>query len=137
MLEIFRRGENSTVLCSNAADTVPAGTIEFTTFCTRLSFSTAESTRSVVIARRMRLRNFFVSHGGGQAVSNQDVTIRIDGIDTTIIVVIPAGVGAGVRSDLINEAVAAAGSLLSVSMDSPAGSTPAQIRAISIEGVLL
>jgi hypothetical protein len=93
---------------------------------------TQENVRQIVIPCSMTISNFFIQTGNSQSATGSHVlTLRKNGVDTSVQITIPAGSAAGVFSDTANSATFAAGDLLGIRMINNASASAAQIQSIS------
>jgi len=93
---------------------------------------TQENVRQIVIPCSMTISNFFIQTGNSQSATGSHVlTLRKNGVDTSVQITIPAGSAAGVFSDTANSSTFAAGDLLGVRMINNASASAAQIQSIS------
>jgi hypothetical protein len=97
------------------------------------SVSTQESARQIVVPCSMRISKFFIQTGNSQSATGSHVlTLRKNGVDTSVQVTIPAGSASGVFSDTANSVTFNAGDLLGIRMINNASGSAAQINSISL-----
>jgi len=132
MWEVFRRNRSVSWIGINLTDSVQIGTIEYSCPFSRSSMSTSEAIRQIPIPLNGVLDFLHVMQDGAQLVAPQVVTVRINGADSILTISIPAAAPAGTITDLLNTVIVQQGDLISISFDSPAGSTAALIRAVSM-----
>ena len=122
------------ILSVSGSDTVTVGTIEFwcpfdqKVMATRLI-------SSFITPVGMTVSDLFIEHNTAQAVSEQTVIVEKDATNTALTLNIPIATG-GFTSDTTHSFHINAGQNISISFDSPAGSTAAQIRSVSMVGTL-
>ena len=122
------------VLGISGSDTVTVGTIEFWSPFNTKGMAT-ELISGWIVPVGMTVRDLFIEHSNAQAVSAQTVIVRVDGSNTALTLDIPTGIG-GFTSDTTNSFHINRSQVLSISFDSPSGSTAAQIRSVSMVGIL-
>lgn len=93
----------------------------------------AESSRQIISPVAGTLANLYVRTGTAQAADGDLVlTIRINGVDTGIVITIAANSAAGTFSDTTHTAILAAGDLISIKGVNAATGTSASLSAWSI-----
>jgi hypothetical protein len=93
---------------------------------------TQENVRQIVIPCSMVISKFFIQTGNSQPATGSHVlTLRKNGVDTSVQVTIPAGSASGVFSDTANSATFAAGDLLGIRMINNASTAAAQIQSMA------
>ena len=94
--------------------------------------STQENVRQIVVPCSMIISKFFIQTGNSQPATGSHVlTVRKNGVDTSVQITIPAGSASGVFSDTANSATFSAGDLLGIRMINNASASAAQIQSIS------
>ena len=121
----------SCILGTCFQDTVIVGTIEFNCPFNRTTLANNEAARSIPMPVAGTLDNLFVTHQNEQAVSEQTITVKLNTNNTALAVNIPIAT-AGTTSDTSNSVAVAQGDLLSISFDSPSGSTAAFIVSVCL-----
>jgi hypothetical protein len=96
------------------------------------SVSTQEGARQIVVPCSMTISKFFIQTGNSQSATGSHVlTLRKNGVDTSVQVTIPAGSASGVFSDTANSVTFNAGDLLGIRMINNASTGAAQINSMA------
>lgn len=126
--------QDSSILSNTAgATTVAAGATEFAAlFGGPTSDSTTEANVASIITEPGVISNFYVRTLTAQPGTGSYVlTVRVNGVDTGIVITIAAGAAAGIFSDTANTAMVAAGDLVSIKLVNNASGSSAQRTSAS------
>lgn len=119
---------------AQGSNAVPAGTTTFAylnggTF----TLNTTEHNRQFPAARGGTLSRLYIRTANSQPASGSLVaTVRVNGVDTSIVITIAAGSAAGIFSNTVDTAAFSAGDLLSLKLVNNASSNSAQVLVNSI-----
>ena len=98
----------------NTANSGLSGVLRYLGFSNNI-VSTNEILRRIFLPNACTLKNFYIRTSGAQPVTGSHVlTILKNGVDTSIVVTIPAGSAAGVFSDTTNSVAFVAGDEISI-----------------------
>lgn len=110
-----KRRQRTTLIIGTNADTVTASSTEYTGGADGGVFQAAENGRYALSAGSGKLRNFYLYSSTAQPASGSVVfTYRVNTVDTSLVITVPANSAAGVYSDTTNSATIAAGDILTI-----------------------
>lgn len=126
--------QDSSILSNTAgATTVAAGSTEYAAlFGGPTADSAVEANVASIITEPGVISNFSVRTLNAQPGTGSYVlTVRVNGVDTGIVITIAAGAAAGIFSDTVNTATVAAGDLVSIKLVNNASGASAQRTSAS------
>lgn len=100
-----------------------------------ISLSATETLKQIPLPRAGTLRNLFINTGvvTQPADGNFVITVRKNGVDTALVITIPASSGTGVYSNTTNSVAVAAGDLISIKFVNNASTNSIGLYGISAE----
>lgn len=119
---------------AQGSNAVPAGTTTFGQLQGgNFTFNTTEHNRQFPAARGGTLSRLYIRTANAQpGTGSLVVTVRVNGVDTAIVITIAAGSAAGIFSNTVDTAAFSAGDLLSLKLVNNATGNSAQVLVNSI-----
>jgi len=118
------------ILAFQLNDTVDVDNIQFSTVFARSGLG-SEASRHFAVPIGGTIYQLAVSHDDAQAVNVQTIIMRVNGSDSALTLDIPIG-SATVTFDLVNRVRVERGDIITLSFDSPLGSTSAEVESFAM-----
>jgi len=116
----------------NPDDVVAASTTEYNTFTGSQNFISIEDRRAILVPSDGVFSDFYVNHGSSPAGGSTIITVRKNGVNTSLTVTISSGAAAGFVSDTVNSFTVSAGDVITIQYENTFASNSARIQNTSI-----